>query len=51
MIKGPFTLSELRRNGTKDLHKFIEFVENKNIDYWIDCGTLLGAIRQRRMLS
>lgn len=38
---------ELKKIQLKILREVADFCEKNNIKYWIDCGTLLGAIRHK----
>ena len=40
-------IDELKKIQIEILEKVADFCEGKGINYWIDCGTLLGAIRHK----
>ena len=41
------TLEELKRIQLSILDRVAEFCEKNAINYWLDCGTLLGAVRHK----
>lgn len=41
------TLEEIRKTEIEILDVIAKFCDERNIKYWIDCGTLLGAIRHK----
>lgn len=46
-MRREITLEELRKIQVDILNKVADFCEENAIRYWIDCGTLLGAIRHK----
>lgn len=42
---------ELRQIQLQILNQISIYCERENICYWIDCGTLLGAIRHKVLLT
>ena len=38
------------KEAIKGLKLLIKMFEENNVDYWIDCGNLLGAIREKRFI-
>ena len=41
------TLEEIKKNEKEILDVVAKFCDERKIKYWIDCGTLLGAIRHK----
>lgn len=41
------TLEEIKKTEIEILDVIAKFCEERKINYWIDCGTLLGAIRHK----
>lgn len=41
------TLEEIRKTEIEILDVIAKFCDERKINYWIDCGTLLGAIRHK----
>ena len=41
------TLEEIRKTDIEILDVIAKFCDERKINYWIDCGTLLGAIRHK----
>lgn len=40
-------IDELKKIQIDILNTVVDFCENNSINYWLDCGTLLGAIRHK----
>ena len=49
MIKS-YSLKNLQKEGIEDFFKFLDIIESKDIVYWLDYGTLLGAIREGKRI-
>ena len=46
------TISSIKNNELEIFLRYgVEILENLNIPYWLDCGTLLGIVRENHLLS
>ena len=46
-----YNLNQLRKQGISDFAKVIEVFDRHNLTYWLDYGTLLGAIRSGNIIA
>ena len=44
-------IENLHKNGAKVLEKYAEAMESAGIDYWLDYGSLLGAVREHDFIK
>ena len=48
VISGPLILNNTRKSYTSDFIDFLNILEKYKIKYWLDYGSLLGAIREKK---
>ena len=45
-----YNLEIIRKKGLLDFFNVIKIIERQNISYWLDYGTLLGAVRDKSLI-